>query len=217
MAHRYSVGTQVVEHSGHILGRLTNVTLAGGLFWGIVGDNYEVDLSRSAEILDLTGNDRAQNPLLDASYLRIERDAQCKLLTDAKVKQAGYAVHQGKTVDGPDLDGRWWWTLGAMGSASYETSHDEFDTEAEAWADAIRDQAAHEATYLFPSLPDADSAEVALIAAGFDVHRSVTCHCTLLSIAASDEEADAICTANNGTRHEEDDEAGDEEDASPSA
>jgi hypothetical protein len=154
---------------------------------------------------------------------RLEDVSQANLDTSGqqagveKAKRAGYQVHQGTTIDGPDLEGRWWWTFGAMGSASYETSRDEYDTETEAWSNAIIDMDAHEATYLFPNLAEADKAEAALIEEGFDVHRSVTCHCTLLSISGSDEQAKSICTANNGVPHdgEDEDEASGQDEGAP--
>jgi len=56
-------------------------------------------------------------------------------------RKYGYRVHLGcKEDDG--LNGRHWWTLARPGWSSVEVSHEDFDSEDEAWADAIR--ACHE-------------------------------------------------------------------------
>ncbi|MFP3637693.1 hypothetical protein [Paraburkholderia sp. SIMBA_054] len=78
LQHRYSIGTQIVDAGGQILGRLSGVSNEQGAFWGTVDACFKVNLSGSAEVLDLTGHDRAQNPALDASYLRLTEAASPK-------------------------------------------------------------------------------------------------------------------------------------------
>jgi hypothetical protein len=53
-------------------------------------------------------------------------------------QQAGFQVQIGTTEHRLDLIGRWWWTLRQSGWMSVESSHGNFATEAEAWADAVR-------------------------------------------------------------------------------
>lgn len=52
--------------------------------------------------------------------------------------RAGFQVEQGTVEDGPTLDGRWWWTLSRPSWSGVESSPGEFETEAEAWSDAVR-------------------------------------------------------------------------------
>ncbi|ERJ38767.1 hypothetical protein L810_6984 [Burkholderia sp. AU4i] len=54
------------------------------------------------------------------------------------VKAAGFKVHLGSATDGPELNGRWWWTVIQPGWMEPETCPGDFRTENEAWADAFR-------------------------------------------------------------------------------
>ncbi|MFP3637585.1 hypothetical protein [Paraburkholderia sp. SIMBA_054] len=63
-------------------------------------------------------------------------------ITDADVaaaRAAGFTVHHGEP-DCPDVDlrGRWWWVLGQPGWSGYDTGEGDFETEREAWSDAVR-------------------------------------------------------------------------------
>lgn len=55
-----------------------------------------------------------------------------------EVKAAGFQIHQGTVADGEDLNGRWWWTLSQPGWSGVETALGAFNSDAEAWADAVR-------------------------------------------------------------------------------
>ncbi|MGF6604609.1 coenzyme F420-reducing hydrogenase beta subunit [Paraburkholderia sp. GAS448] len=57
----------------------------------------------------------------------------------ADAKAAGFVVELG-AADCPEenLRGRWWWTLTQPRWSGIEASEGDFDTEAAAWADAIR-------------------------------------------------------------------------------
>lgn len=57
----------------------------------------------------------------------------------AAAKSFGFQAHLGNAEDhGPELAGRWWWTVTRPGWSGIEASPDDFATEAEAWADAVR-------------------------------------------------------------------------------
>jgi len=64
--------------------------------------------------------------------------SQASELDIAAATNAGFQVQQGSPDHGPDLNGRWWWTLNQPGWTGVETSHENFDTKASAWSDAVR-------------------------------------------------------------------------------
>ena len=56
-----------------------------------------------------------------------------------KATAAGFRVELGAPdCANPELAGRWWWTLIQPGWAEVESSRSDFDTAAQAWADAER-------------------------------------------------------------------------------
>ncbi|HJP68012.1 MAG TPA: hypothetical protein VJ846_03835, partial [Sphingomicrobium sp.] len=69
--HRYTVGTQIVEPSGEILGEMTSVFQEGSRLYAVVDDDYEVDLTGAAEIIDLCGTMRQANPALKDPHIRL--------------------------------------------------------------------------------------------------------------------------------------------------
>ncbi|MBN3761034.1 hypothetical protein [Burkholderia sp. Ac-20365] len=69
--HRFVAGIQIVDAAERVLGKLTAVKREDGRLRGTINDEYDVDLSGSVEILDLTGQARAQNPALEAAYVRL--------------------------------------------------------------------------------------------------------------------------------------------------
>lgn len=50
----------------------------------------------------------------------------------------GFQVHQGSNQDDSELIGRWWWTAMLGNGSSIEAASGSFGTEAEVWADAVR-------------------------------------------------------------------------------
>lgn len=71
ICHRYQVGMQIVDPSGQILGDMTSVFQAGSRLCAVVDDDYEVDLTGAAEIIDLCGTMRLANPALKDPHIRL--------------------------------------------------------------------------------------------------------------------------------------------------
>lgn len=81
-------------------------------------------------------------------------------------KAAGFRVEQGgDEATAPELVGKWWWTVARAGWSGIEASPDEFNTEDDAWADAIRahqDELAEEAAAV-PSPTELTAADRAVV------------------------------------------------------
>jgi len=69
--HRYQIGMQIVDPSGQILGEMTSVFQEDGRLFAVVDDNYEVDLTGAAEIVDLCGILKQANPALKDPHIRL--------------------------------------------------------------------------------------------------------------------------------------------------
>lgn len=69
--HRYQIGMQIVDPSGEILGEMTSVFQEDSRLFAVIDDNYEVDLTGAAEIVDLCGTLRQANPALKDPHIRL--------------------------------------------------------------------------------------------------------------------------------------------------
>ena len=71
ISHRYQIGMQIADLNGQILGEMTSVFQEGGRLLAVVDDDYEVDLTGAAEIVDLCGTLRQVNPALKDPHIRL--------------------------------------------------------------------------------------------------------------------------------------------------
>jgi hypothetical protein len=72
---RNMIGQQVVNQYGLIIGTITDQYNEGHKTWAVIDDGYEVCLNGCEEVIDLMGVERAKNPCLKSSFVRLSATA----------------------------------------------------------------------------------------------------------------------------------------------
>ena len=68
---RSMIGEQIVDASRKILGKITDQYQEDGECWAIIDDSYGVRIDGCTLHLDIFGYERAINPNLEASFVKL--------------------------------------------------------------------------------------------------------------------------------------------------
>lgn len=68
---RSMIGEQVIGSNKKILGKITNQFKEDGQWFGVVDNSYEILLDDCTHHLDIFGYERAKNPKLEASFVKL--------------------------------------------------------------------------------------------------------------------------------------------------